>query len=350
MKKTLFTLVKILVSLAGLGFIVILFKDRWREVVEVLRRFHPGFFVLALGFFFTGFILITLRFRQLLMVQSVRISLPELFYLNTIGHFFSLFLPSAIGGDVVKAYYTCRRSGKKVASFTSIFLDRFVGSLAIMTLGLGALFYYGGRLNLNPIRNWVLGLLGVMILVGVLLLSRRVGERLQFLSRFVPSGKLKELFAHVYQSLNYYRHHAPVLCRVYVISLAAQILFIGVFYSLACSLGVFVPFFNFFLVIPIIGLLSMAPSINGLGVREAGFVYLMGLFTSAEKALAISLLYDALIYGTGMFFGIVYLGREGFHYEVVHEAMDMEEQVEKMEGLDPSGKDAPSIPEEVRYD
>ena len=55
-------------------------------------------------------------------------------------------------------------------------------------------------------------------------------------------------------------------------------------------------------------------------------------FTAKENALALSLAFDALIYGMGIAFGILYLIREGFSYQVLREAMVAKEEIEKNEG------------------
>ncbi len=331
MKKHLLSAFKILVSIAGILFIVFLVKSHWNEVVKVLAGFRPEIFAVTVLLFFAGLAVITVRFSIILQVQGIRIPFRTLYYFNGISLFFSLFLPSAIGGDVVKGYYVYKQSGKKVESFTSIFLDRFVGSLGIIAVGLITILYYGHTLNLAPLRNWALILCGGMLLVLFFFMNQGFADKFRFLKVLVPSVKLRELIAHVYHTLNYYRHHKKVLAQGFLISLVGQVFFMTVQYSLARSLRIDVPYVTFFLVVPIITILSMAPSINGLGVREAGFVYLFGKFMGSEQALALSLVYDALVYGAGIFFGFLYLFREGFRSAVVHEAMDMEEQVGKIE-------------------
>jgi len=330
-KKHLLSAFKILVSIAGILFIVFLVKNHWNEVVKVLRGFKPEIFAITVLLFFAAMAIITVRFGIILQVQGIRIPFRTLYYFNGLSLFFSLFLPSAIGGDVVKGYYVYKRSGKKVESFTSIFLDRFVGSLGIIALGLITILYYGHTLNLAPLRNWALILCGGMLLVLFFFLNQDFADKFKFLKVLVPSVKIREIIAHVYHTLNYYKHHKKVLVRGFLISLVGQVFFMTVQYFLARSLRIDVPYITFLLVVPIVTILSMAPSINGLGVREAGFVYLFGKFMEPEQALALSLVYDALVYGIGICFGLLYLFREGFRSAVVHEAMDMEEQVEKIE-------------------
>ncbi len=330
-KKFFWIAIKVLISVVGLGFIFFLFKSRSKEIIQIFRDASPSPFLAAVCLFLLGLTIVTTRLRLILRVQNAILSFAQLFYFTLVGHFFSLFLPSAIGGDVVKGYYIYKKSGKKAASFTSVFLDRFVGSLAILTLGLLALAYYGKKLNVVQLRNTVLAIFFVMLCGLTFLMNKKFASRFKFLFFLIPSQKLKGFLTNLYHRINYYQHHKKVLLWVFLISVAAQCVFIAVYYLLARSLHLPVHYFSFFLVIPIVSVLSMAPSINGLGVREAGFVYLFSWFTSSESALALSLAYDALVYGTGLLFGVFFLLREGFGYNVVNKAMHAEEQFEKME-------------------
>ncbi len=62
---------------------------------------------------------------------------------------------------------------------------------------------------------------------------------------------------------------------------------------------------------PVISIVSMAPSIGGLGVREASVLYLFSRYLSPERALALTLLVDILIYSFSIGSGIWYAFRGG---------------------------------------
>jgi uncharacterized protein (TIRG00374 family) len=326
---------KIAVSLGGLAFLFFFFRDRLPAVIRVLKNFDPYCFALAAFFFLLGFFILTVRLQWILKARQVRLSGRRLLYFNFIGHFFSLFLPSAIGGDVVKGYYIYRDSREKVISFTSIFLDRMVGSFGILTFALAALIYYGKSLNLVPLRNAVLITFGAALAAFAFFLSRKVARSFRFLAFFSPPRKIADWLRHAYHHLNAYKDHKALLGVIFAVSLAGQAVFITVHYFLARSLKVDLPYLTFFLVIPVVTALSMAPSINGLGVREAGSVYLFSRFTSTENALALSIAYDGLVYGMGLLFGLLYLAREGFFSVPIREAEDMEKEVERIEEAAP---------------
>jgi uncharacterized membrane protein YbhN (UPF0104 family) len=58
-------------------------------------------------------------------------------------------------------------------------------------------------------------------------------------------------------------------------------------------------------------LIGVAPSVNGIGVREATFLFYLNEFTSPEKALALSLLSTFFLIFIGIIGGIIYAFKGG---------------------------------------
>jgi uncharacterized protein (TIRG00374 family) len=122
----------------GLGIFIIY----WLVHTEVLD-FHPlrsispllvaqGF---ALGISITA--ISTLRIRYLLRDQDIRVSYRRCFVYNCIGLFYSLFLPGGISGDAARAWYFFRDAPtKRIAVLGAILLDRFLGLITLIGLGL----------------------------------------------------------------------------------------------------------------------------------------------------------------------------------------------------------------------
>ena len=78
-----------------------------------------------------------------------------------------------------------------------------------------------------------------------------------------------------------------------MVSLFGQILIIIKVYCLALALGIQVNPIVIFLVVPIASILSMMPSINGIGFRDGGYVILLAK-VGVSKAAALSLSFLAL--------------------------------------------------------
>ena len=72
-----------------------------------------------------------------------------------------------------------------------------------------------------------------------------------------------------------------------------------------------VSFIVFMLILPVSGIISMLPSVGGLGVREASVIYFLSRYASPVGATAYALAFDILIYGFGLFCGILYILLDG---------------------------------------
>jgi hypothetical protein len=79
-----------------------------------------------------------------------------------------------------------------------------------------------------------------------------------------------------------------VYWKLWLISMVGQMLIIVMTYILSIGLALQIPAGYLFLVVPITFLISMLPSINGLGVREGGYVFFLGKI-GVSKAGALSL-------------------------------------------------------------
>ena len=58
---------------------------------------------------------------------------------------------------------------------------------------------------------------------------------------------------------------------------------------------------------PIVSVLSMLPSINGLGIRESAILFLFGPYIGYENALALSLLWFFMLFLAGLLGGLGYM-------------------------------------------
>jgi len=132
-RSAVFFLLKILLA----GSIVYVLVARQREAVaECFRHFNYWYLAPALLLYFTHMVVCALRWRELAGVLGVRLSRMEAVSLTMQGYFFSLVMPSAIGGDLVKIGVLSARSapGTKVEGAFSILMDRIVGMIAMFVL------------------------------------------------------------------------------------------------------------------------------------------------------------------------------------------------------------------------
>lgn len=215
----------------------------------------------------------------------------QLFYIGT---FFNLFLPSSVGGDVVRAWKLAEEPAQRPAAFASVIADRVNGVLAMLILACAAVvfLYVTGTAETAP--AWVL-LTPFLACVGLasLLLLMPVLASLW--------NKLR-LFAVAFQQEKPW--YKALVCSFGVQLLATlQVLLLGY------ALNLPVPWAIYFVVVPIVSLLTMVPiSLNGIGIREAMLVLLLLPYgVTTPQAITLAWGWLGLSLGVGIIGAFVYL-------------------------------------------
>lgn len=177
------------------------------------------------------------------------------------GMFFNSFLPSNVGGDVVKGYIVARDQGRTGFVVTSLLLDRVINLGMLLCIGVFTLLLQLGRPLLAAA---FLGLLSAF-LIAVLASARRLRDAVRRWPASGLRGKVAALAEPVFELAATPRLLFPTLLA----ALGSQFFktWHNVFVILA--LGLKIPTFCVWYVIPLFGVVSALPvSIGGLGLRE----------------------------------------------------------------------------------
>jgi len=288
-KQIVVFLIKLLVSISLLG--LLLWMTDLGKLLSLAGSISPTFFVWSLVLYLICQYLSSYRWQVLLVPLDVQVSLNRLFSLYLIGMFFNNFLPSSVGGDVVKGYglYAHSRRGKETV--TTVFLERYMG-----LVGLIAILVISAALGYPYFKDKMIVLLTAGITLAFVCLTALVANRhaesvAVEICRKVGLTKVQETVEGLYQTFSRYKAKTRLLSYAVVVSVAIQLLNIAVYYLLALALHLDISLGYFFLFFPLITIMSMAPfSINGLGVRETVTVYLFGkIGIDATAALTLSL-------------------------------------------------------------
>ena len=93
---------------------------------------------LALSLVFMGLTIAlgVLRWRMVLRVHGLDLSLGRAAEISLVAHFFNSFLLGSTGGDLLKAYYAAREtSHKKTEAVVAVVVDRLLGLFAMLLFG-----------------------------------------------------------------------------------------------------------------------------------------------------------------------------------------------------------------------
>lgn len=245
------------------------------QILSTLKSIGAGHFFLSVFFYVFAQLISSFRWKLLL---SEKFTIKKLFSIYLIGAFFGSFLPGIIGGDAVRAYYLNKKAKKMSLTLASIFMDRYLGYVSLMLIGISAapfaLRYFGD----SPFK-WLLPFIFAAFIIGsILFFGLQLGKRFRGVSEF-------------YEYFTTLKTQKGTIVKAVLISLLIQFLNFSIVIVLAAGMGAKIPLLLLFVFLPIIITITTIPvSISGLGVREGAFVILLGLIgVKPEIATSLSL-------------------------------------------------------------
>ncbi|MFZ0547141.1 MAG: lysylphosphatidylglycerol synthase transmembrane domain-containing protein [Candidatus Promineifilaceae bacterium] len=285
MRKHLITILKIVVTVAGLGYVLLTvpIDDIGKAITDVQWGW------LALAFVISTASLVLRAYRWLLLLRGlkVEVSFGRLVELYFVGNFFNAFLPSGFGGDAVRIMEVARDVPTNIAAGTVI-VDRLTGLLMLFVMALLALPFrpsdFPQDLFWLVTAVSVIGIIGgIVLLEGSLI--RRFGGWLPAKLSPVGDGPIAKLLQAVQGS------GWRAILGALAVSTIFNLFLAGWWYIIGLSIGIKISYFYYLLVVPILSVALLVPSVSGLGVREYMAPLLFaGAGVEAGSAVAISLL------------------------------------------------------------
>ncbi len=261
----------------GLGLVVYVLKSRMIDFQALGNVvFEPR--NIAIGFFFLTFTVLccSLRWYLLSVAQGLSLSFSATYQLTMIGMFFNTFMPGAVGGDVIKAWYVAGREPKrKTKAIFTVILDRTIGLSVFFFYAAFTLLFYFSWLKEHPQMQWLAyGIWGFT-------LSSAIFASAFFISLFFKLPGSKWIRAQlsrfrivysVFEATMQYRNHARTIIASLLISAFSIFGMTLLFKILGDTLGIPLSLTQYFFVVPIGLTVSAAPILpGGIGVGQVAF-------------------------------------------------------------------------------
>jgi hypothetical protein len=256
------------------------------------------------------------RWGLLLKAQGLVFSFKKLTSSFLVATFFNNFLPSNIGGDVIRIADTAPAAGSKTLATTVVLLDRGIGLLGLVLMAaVGA--------TVGPRLGDAAGAVGAGVLwVGfgvataiatVALLFPATFTRLLHPLRLLHAEWVDERLARLTAALSRFRGAPAALGGCFAGAVVVQTVLVAFYLAIAHSMRIPIGFAELAVIVPVTFIVQMIPlSMNGFGVREATFgFYFTHLGLPLESALLVSFVGAALIMLFSLSGGVAYLGRQG---------------------------------------
>jgi uncharacterized membrane protein YbhN (UPF0104 family) len=299
MKKQWTNVLRIAVTVIALA--VLAWTIDVRQLLSEFRQVDLRLLLAAFLLYLTGLVIRAYRWLVLVRALDRRIAFRRLLKLYFVGQFFSTFLPTAFGGDVVRALELTEDTDTSVAVGT-VLLDRMSGLMVLFAMGLAVLPFSLSLVPL-PLILTIVGVAGGGLLAGALVLQgrflRAITGRLPRAISLAGEGPL----ARVHAAITSCGHRA--VWSAFGVSCVFNVMNVVMNWLVARALGINLNLGYFFAVTPLIAVSLLVPSLGGWGVRE---MVTQALFASAgaEKGAAIGVLIGVVALGAGLIGGVVY--------------------------------------------
>jgi len=282
------------------------------RVWAITRTASWRWLVVALALYLLMVLLSAWRWSLLLHAQHVVTRTAALVRSYLVATFLSNFLPSNIGGDVIRIRDTAAPAGSKTLAATVVLVDRGIGLLGLVFVAaLGASLTAGASDTLGPggpMLLWLAVAAGIGLTLPVLLWPQHVTRLLHPL-KAIHQDWVEERLARLVDALAKF-HQAPAALGLGLLgAVAVQAVLVGFYAAVAHALHVPIPTAHLAILVPLSFVVQMAPvSVNGFGVREATFgVYFTRLGLPLESALAVSLVGAVLVMMFSLSGAVAYL-------------------------------------------
>jgi uncharacterized membrane protein YbhN (UPF0104 family) len=291
---------KLAVTAGAIAFLLI--RQPIEKLSGAISAISPWAMGASIGLMLVALAVGTVRWRLLLAAYgaSAPPSIGQLFKVYLVGQFYNIYVPGAVGGDVLRGVVTRRAFGHggTTGAVAVVFIERALGAAGVLALSAIATTVFAVKRFTSLLPVCVLGAVGVV--AGVIALAQ--GPRL---ARFAP-GPFKKLLASL-----------PPLSRVgpfvgaFALSLGTQSVVALCGHILVHGLAPQLPLGSSFVAMPLAGAAGYFPlSWAGAGPRDLVLVSLyeqLGVSKDAATAVAFAYLFATL--ASGLVGGIVQLVR-----------------------------------------
>ena len=302
-----------------IGIFVFLFsKLDVTSLLEAMKRTGLGLWLLMVAAHILAHVVVVLKWRLLMRAAGSETRMADALRAHGAGVFSNLYLPSIVGGDVIRAGIISPGGRNLAATITGGVADRVTDCAALVIMAAIGLIMVPATQTSVDLRILVLagaGLLGIVI--GGIVTIRVIHP-----DRFPP--RIARILHEIRKPIETMFSRKGAALTALLMALGIQSFFVLQNMVIGNAIGIRVPAAAWFVAWPLAKLAALVPfSLGGLGVREAMLAALFSPFSvPATLAVASSLVWQTVMYALGLFGGVSSLCMGYFHgrgrQEVAH--------------------------------
>lgn len=273
--------------------------DLW----AAMRRVSPATWILVLAGCLSAHVVATIKWRMMVNLAGAGLRAAQAAHCYFAGLFGNVFLPSVVGGDVIRAGLGLRLGRNKPGVLLGSLLDRMLDVVALTGVaGLGALLLPRALDAQSRRVFWLLA--ACLVAAGAAALGV-----LAILPRRKFSVKMRRRLVKVRQALRSTVRQPQYVLLALTLGVTIQISFVALNAILGAACGLEVPLYVWMFAWPLAKISAMLPvTQGGIGVREIALAALLAPFGApAVQSVAVGLVWETIVIANGLAGGLISL-------------------------------------------
>jgi hypothetical protein len=277
---------KFLIRLAGTILSIVLliylfYSVGLDEFLASLKNLSIGRIILVIVLIFVSRLATFGRWHVLLQIESIKVNWKDSLRLTFAGLFAANFLPTTIGGDVVRLAGAMRLGIGGSLAAASLMVDRLIGMAGmalVAPLGLVPVLTNLGELTCNTFHSTILS--------GGFFFNNKIVL------------KIKAMIQKIFSSFSFWIHHPRYLILALFFTFIHMLCLFLIIEVLVVGMNEMMPFWKIAGLWSLTYFITLIPvSINGLGLQELSFINLFTVFggISDPTGLSIALIIRVLM-------------------------------------------------------
>jgi len=277
-------------------FVILISNANLDRVYNTLKNIEITWFLIAIIANIVLIFLKSLKWKTLVDFK-VKLGFFETVKYFLTGFFFSTITPGRVG-DLVRAKYLRKRTGLAYATM-SVVLDRIIDIILLLLIGFVAVIMAAEFFGMTILAPEIILLAIIALIIGIYIVSMKsITFKLfnKINNLLIPNSfreKANKSFNNIYDVIDIFKTHPKTSIVAGLLGVAIWGIAIIMVYAIAESIQLGVPFYGFFIIVPLMALSDIIPlSIGGLGPREFITINTLAFFSvTYDAAITFSLLY-----------------------------------------------------------
>jgi len=296
-KKNLKLLLRVGISAL---FIVFLFSNSdITETLNFVAKSNHLIWIAGVLLYLLGQAVSAYKWKLLASAADFKGSVKDYIDYYFTGMFFNLFLPTTVGGDVIKCYYLSKddSENRKAAAVYSVLADRVTGVAVLMWIAAVGMF-----LPISAQIPFIIKLFTVLTALGIVIFTPLFPAICGILGN-------KKWISKFLNDITAYWQNPMLITKALSWSLIFHFIIIAIHVLIGYAIGIKIPVLYYFIVYPMSSLAGFLPvSFNGIGPREATYIYFLSLIgINSSAALAFGVFWFGIVLISSLTGGIFYL-------------------------------------------